>query len=233
MSTNEKFELSYKSCSLVGDYTANKKEIDLFMLHGAGKSDRNRFLHIRDKLNDEGLSSLSFDFTGHGETGGELSCSSLKDRTEQACSVIDSFKGNDPISLVGNSMSGYTAVKLTEIYEVENLVLIVPAAYDRLAYELNFNRVFSNCIRKKKSYLDSDSWGILKNYRGNLLIVSAENDEVIPREIIDKLMSSAVNAKSRQLITVDDSPHGIMTYMKDNPEVMDEVVESICDMFMK
>jgi hypothetical protein len=222
-----RFSVQIGMHNITGDHTETKEKPDLFMLHGAGKSTRQRFDFMREKLLRKGLASLSFDLPGHGETGGDLSSSSLRERTEIANKIISSYSNGEAISIVGNSMSGYTAVKLTEIYEVENLILIVPAAYDKAAYELHFNETFSKCLRREKSYLDSDSWKILKNYKGNLLIISAESDEVIPREIIERLMSSSVNAKSRKLITVKNAPHGIMSFMRENPKVMDEVVVAI------
>lgn len=226
-----RFSIKVGMHNITGDLTETKEKPDLFMLHGAGKSTRQRFDFMREKLLSKGLTSLSFDFPGHGETGGDLSRSSLRERTEIASNIISSYSNGKPISIVGNSMSGYTAVKLTELHDVENLILIVPAAYDKAAYELNFNETFSKCLRREKSYMDSDSWKILKNYRGNLLIISAESDEVIPREISKRLISSSVNAKSRKLITVKNAPHGIMSFMKDNLEVINEVVDTIKDMF--
>lgn len=44
------------------------------------------------------------------------------------------------------------------------------------------------------------------------------------------LMNSAEKANSKQLITIEDSPHGIMRYMEENPRVMDKIVDSISDM---
>lgn len=69
--------------------------------------------------------------------------------------------------------------------------------------------------------------GYIKKFTGNLLVVNAGKDTVIPRDVIDKLITSAENANSKQLITIEDSPHGIMRYMEINPTVMDEITSSI------
>jgi len=98
------------------------------VLHGAGQSSRHRFARLRQALAIKGIPSVSFDFVGHGETGGSLSGSSLRERTDQASAVIR-HACSEPLNLVGASMSGHTAIKLTEKFRVANLILLVPAVY--------------------------------------------------------------------------------------------------------
>lgn len=47
------FNICHNNLKIIGDYTENKNKIDIFMLHGAGKSDRNRFNPLRKKLLEE------------------------------------------------------------------------------------------------------------------------------------------------------------------------------------
>ncbi|MEE8552983.1 MAG: alpha/beta hydrolase, partial [Desulfobacterales bacterium] len=155
------FTVPFGTCSLVGDILSNDSPPDVVVLHGAGRSGRHRFYSIRAKLLEHGISSLAFDMVGHGDTGGTLAESSLKDRTLQAESVIKHWKLSEPLSLVGASMSGYTAVSLTQHFNVENLILFVPAMYSRRAYSLCFNDGFSKVIREQNSWFDSDAWDIL------------------------------------------------------------------------
>ena len=92
-------------------------------------------------------------------------------------------------------MSGYTAIKLTEAFKVDNLILFVPAVYTARAYRLPFGPEFSAAIRVPGSWNDSDAFDILSGFRGNLLIVAAESDRVIPVEVIEQLHASARNAR--------------------------------------
>ncbi len=176
------------------------------VLHGAGKSSRMRFTRLRRALNERGVPTASFDFIGHGETGGELVGSSLKERTEQAAAVLRQV-AVEPFTLIGASMSGYTAIRLTEIFRVENLVLLVPAVYTARAYDLPFGPEFSSAIRVPESWKDSDAWSILSLFRGNLLVMAAEHDHVIPREVVERIHSSAVQAENRTLHVVSGSHH--------------------------
>ena len=221
------FTTLFGTSSLVGDIFSNDSTADVIVLHGAGISSRQRFYSIRAKLFEHGISSLAFDMIGHGDTGGTLSESSLKNRTLQAKSVIKSRKLPEPLSLIGASMSGYTAVKLTQDFDVQNLILFVPAIYSRRAYSLRFDDGFSQVIREKKSWFDSDAWGILNNFRGNLLLITAENDDVIPKDVVEKIFESATISRSKVIHEVKGSPHQILGYLAERPQMLAEVIDQI------
>lgn len=83
----------------------------------------------REALFAKGISSAAFDFVGHGETGGNLKSASLKDRTRQACRVIEALEMQPPFSVIAASMSAYASVKLLERFPIKSLVLLVSAVY--------------------------------------------------------------------------------------------------------
>ncbi len=68
--------------------------------------------------------------------------------------------------LIAASMGAYTAIRLTEIVSVKNLVLLVPAAYTPRAYHLPFGPAFSAAIRIPCSWKESDAYPILENFKG-------------------------------------------------------------------
>ncbi len=200
----EKFEVNFNGHFLKGDKVGESCET--IFLHGAGQSSRKRFEKLRKNLNKKGFSSIGFDFIGHGETGGEMTDTSLNIRTKQALSVIDEHSPQI-LNLIGSSMSAYTAIKLTEMISVKNLVLMVPGVYTPKAYTVNFGSSFSRIIRLENSWHDSDAFDILKKFKGNLLILAAQNDNVIPQELLTMLFDSAINANSKKLHIVQDAEH--------------------------
>jgi len=198
------FELPFGTRLLRGDrYPGKCRSI---VLHGAGQSSRERFLRLRRSLYGKGLPTVSFDFIGHGETGGRLLGSTLHARADQAAAVIR-HTCREPLTLIAASMSGHTAVKLLEAFAVENLILLVPAVYNHRAYDLPFGPAFSAAIREPGSWRDSDAFGTLSAFRGNLLIIAAESDEVIPQGVIEGLYAAADNARERRLHIVPGSRH--------------------------
>lgn len=198
------FEFDFSGFNVKGDkYNDNCNTV---ILHGAGKSSRARFKKLRHALNKKGLSSMSFDFVGHGESEGELKNSSLEKRFEQAKLTIKQHSP-DFSTLIASSMSAYTAIKLTEIFPIKNLILMVPAVYTSKAYTLTFGPSFSKTIREKNSWLNSDAFSILKEFKGNLLIIAAQNDEVIPPLVLERIYSSASSAKSKKLHIIPNAEH--------------------------
>lgn len=196
----------------------------LVILHGAGLGTRDRFRPFRTCLAQQGISSLVFDFIGHGETGGCLSESSLQRRTEQACAVIETMGITCPFSLLGSSMGGYIAVKLLEIYSIENLILFVPAMYHPAAYAVPFGEAFTQVIRQPNSWVASDAWRILETFRGRLLLVVAGQDDVIPQDVIRRIYASASNASTRTRYIVPHSPHLLIHYLSQERQEFEHVI---------
>ncbi len=121
-------------------------------------------------------------------------------------------------------MSGYTAVRLTEFFNVLSLILLVPAMYDRAAYTAPFGPEFSEIIRRPGSWEASDAWEILKKFKGHLLVISAELDEVIPLAMIEKIIKSATSAASVQHKVIEGKSHkGLL----DNTNTCESVADMI------
>ncbi len=201
-------------------------------MHGAGNAHRGDFRLFREQLLNHGISSAAFDFVGHGNSGGELKRSSLISRTCQACSVVDSLDIQQPFSVIGASMGAYTAVKLLEYYPIKSLILLVPAMYTSTAYTVPFNAGFTDIIRQSESWHHSDAWDILSGYRGRLLIIAAENDQVIPQGVISKIYDSALNARERKLFVAPRASHFVFTDLRsNNPDGFWNNPDGFCNVF--
>jgi hypothetical protein len=224
------FSIPFNDVQLRGDILGKEVRPSAIFLHGAGKSERGRLKELREFLVCHNISSASFDFKGHGETGGKLECSSLRERTEQAQTIIDKTRLKDPLIIAGFSMSGYTAIKLTSILKVKTLILFVPAVYGANAYEVTFGPAFSKIIRATDNWYTSDAFEIMKNFDGNLLIIKADNDEIIPIEVPRKIYDSALRARSRKMISINRCPHAILAHLKENKKDFNLVTKSILAM---
>jgi pimeloyl-ACP methyl ester carboxylesterase len=223
--------VDFEAHTIIGDVFSRSDSPRVLVLHGAGNSNRGRFQMLRGQLYERRISSAAFDFVGHGDTGGDLKSSSLRSRTRQACRVVDALNLKQPFSVIGASMSAYTSVKLLEHYQIKNLILLVPAIYTSQAYSIPFNRGFSDIIRQPQSWVQSDAWRLLADYTGRLLIVAAENDQVIPRDVINRIYDSAVNATERQLYIAPNASHLVFTDLRANdPKEFDHVFDQISNM---
>ena len=219
------FGIHFENHVLTGDHITEHGTVSSLILHGGGESSRSKFRYLRERLFEKGISSCAFDFIGHGDTGGDLKSSSLLERSQQACTVIESQPIKQPLTVFGASMGAYTAVQLIRHYPVENLVLLVPAMYAAEAYSIPFNNGFTPIIRTPNSWEHSDAWRLLADFTGTLFIVAAELDRVIPRGVIDKIYSSATRARKRELYIAPGVSHFVFTELKvKNPKAFEHVL---------
>ena len=225
------FQVDAEHKTLIGDIMSNSSPPQVLILHGAGNANRGNFRLFREQLLIHGISSAAFDFVGHGDTGGKLKSSSLISRTRQACCVVDSLRIQQPFSVIAASMGAYTAVKLLEYYQIKNMIFIVPAMYDSKAYNVPFNKGFTEIIRQPQSWRNSDAWQILVKYKGRLFTIAAERDDVIPLGVVNRIYDSAVNAKERKLFVAPRAPHAVFTDLRsNNPDVFCSILGQIVEM---
>lgn len=203
---------------------ANEKPPGLLFLHGAGSSNKGRFSEWQKFLCDHGYSSFIFDCRGVGESEGSFEDGSLNNRLRDALSGLQAFieTGHvDParICVVGNSMSGHTAVRMTERVNLKAIMLAYAAAYGKNAEDKPLNAEFTNEIRKENSWHDSPVFPIVNNFAGATFVVYGEYEEVIPKEIQNKYLDIAQrkgegyvikNATHRMLMPQNEKEHTAM-----------------------
>ncbi|HUC02221.1 MAG TPA: alpha/beta fold hydrolase [Candidatus Paceibacterota bacterium] len=224
------FSVPFEHTKLLGDtMSAVEEKPSVLFFHGAGTSSRMRWQGIGELLLAQGIGSYAFDFIGHGETGGDMSSSSLASRTKQALAVVEAIKIPTPLTLIGASMGAYTALKVSEKIPVSKIIFFVPAMYDRELYEIPFGPQFTEMIRKPNSWQNSDAWAILGEFTGKLLIIAADKDETVPKEITQKIYDSAVRAEERKLYYVPGAPHQVLRALDKDPDEMKKVVSMIAD----
>ena len=225
------FRVPFDGRALVGDVLAGEEPPRLLVLHGAGQSNRERFLQIREHLLTHGIGSVAFDCIGHGETGGDLKQDSLQSRTAQACAVIEASSLPQPFSILAGSMGGYTAVTLLRRYAIANLILVVPAMYATEAFAVPFNAGFTEIIRRPNSWESSDAWELLSRFTGRLLIVTGERDTVIPPGVIQGIYEAAKSAKERTLFVAPEASHMVLTDLRAHaPDQLDRVLDLMTGM---
>jgi len=179
------------------------------------------------------IESFTFDHSGHGESTGELKKSSLKKRVDEATEALKASSLSTPISLCGFSMGGYVSIKLAEslgLENIQNLILFCPGIYNAEAYSVQFDQGFTDILRTKDSWENSDAFQILDKFTGNLLIIIGDQDEVIPEGIADQLYESTSSAKSRELIYLPGCTHSINSWFKNNPEEANRIIQKIASL---
>ncbi|MFJ4470685.1 alpha/beta hydrolase [Streptomyces sp. NPDC089424] len=172
------------------------------VLHGAGRSDKERLLPLLGEFAARGGRGVAFDFAGHGESSGALRESSLRHRFEQAVAVIDAQVPADrALVLAGFSMSGQTVADLAAHYgdRVRALALCAPAVYAAQAWELPFGTGdgrFSAVIRRPGSWRGSPALDAFRAYRGRAVLAVPGTDAVIPPAVTEAVQD-ALSCRAR------------------------------------
>lgn len=206
---------------------------DFILFHGAGKSTKERAKEFfDDSLFDVVPSIVTFDFSGHGESTGELKKSSLKQRVLEAQTAIELFTTKEQFTVCGSSMGGYIALKMLPLYDIKNLILFAPAIYDKQAFEIPFDQGFTEILRKFDSWENSDVLESLEKFSGNLLLFIGKNDEVIPGGVVDLIDKHSSNVARKEIIRFDSCPHAIHSWLDSHLPEKKQVAEKISQYYL-
>jgi pimeloyl-ACP methyl ester carboxylesterase len=193
--------------------------------HGTGAAaNRKRIRYLLDYLACHGVSSICFDFSGHGESSGKMEQATLTIRKNEARAAARFLDARVPPVLIGTSMGGYIASLLSPEIQPRSLILFCPAAYSSEVMELKFNGSFSAAVRRPGAYLNSPVFKALESYSGKLLIVAAGQDAIIPREVVRLYQKSAPRAQTR-VLWLGNSDHKIHSWLADREGERNSVLQ--------
>lgn len=178
----------------------------VFLLHGAGNANQTALHKIALFLQQKQFNTVSFDYSGHGESSNKQP-SSILTKTEQARAVMQHYSPNSPkIHVFAWSMSGQIAVNLLEHNpHIVSLTLFAPALYAADVMTIEFGAAFTQAIREHGNWQRSNATRILPHFSGCLNLVRPEHDDVIPPEV--SAMYREYAPPRFQEIVLPNAPH--------------------------
>lgn len=233
----EKIEVWTEDCKLrVGAETlvatkvfANPgQEPSVISFHGFGiTAGRMRIRYLLDYLATHGISSACFDFSGNGESS-HVQPPTLRLRIDQALAAAKQLgRRQGQLALIGTSMGGFIAALLAPELRPRSLILISPAAYSESAMGLVLNEDFPHLARAAGCFVDSPAFEALSTFKGELLIIAAERDAVLPKGVIDRYAESAPRAVRKKVIRLDTAEHKISLWLQDHEEERFRVLREV------
>lgn len=223
-----KFSAGSEILSAVSLLPLSSSAHHIFSFHGAGSSSKERILYLLNEVvHQSELGAFAFDFSGHGDSSGVLKKVSLRKREQQAHAAIEAFSA-DPLVLIGSSMGADTALRMLEHYNPNSLILFAPAIYSDEAFSVPFTEKFTKIVREPESWAHASKvLSLLREYSGNLLIVTGEDDTIIPSEVIDTLYREATKASRKEVMNIPGCDHGIHAYLQKHGDIREQVLEKI------
>jgi len=201
-------EHSLEATSLIGKSQA---PVVIFLCGGSLEVGKERFLDWQTKLQEVGVSSVAFNYSGVPGTKETISSSSLASRTSEVSFVIDWVKrewGVTSVTLCGVSMGGHIALTVASQrgVDVASLILLAPAAYTEAAEMVPFGDDFTAILQRKDSWVDSSSFDRLAKWSKPVLFFKLEQDEVIPIALTERYISLCAKNSQAHVVHID-APH--------------------------
>jgi hypothetical protein len=166
----------------------------VLLVHGLGSSRATNLERAEALSRGQGATCLAIDLGGHGDSTGRLTQVTPRQNLADVVAGYDalaSVPGVDPerIGVCAASYGAYLTVLLTALRPVDRMLLRAPALYA----DDCFDRVLG-----KRRFGDPDTaptpLAHLALFRGEVMIVESENDEVIDHAIIDAYLGALPGA---------------------------------------
>jgi pimeloyl-ACP methyl ester carboxylesterase len=202
--------------------SSSGKPPSVVSFHGLGvTASRASIRYVLDHLAQLGQSSICFDFSGNGESSGRFDCASLRIRGAESLAAARLLADTEPRALIGTSMGAHLAALASPAIQPHALVLFCPAAYPENAAEERFDENFvrfNNRVITPEALRGSPALRALRSFTGNLLIVAAEEDQVIPRRVVDLYLENATAARSSRVLWLAGCDHFVHPWLARHPE---------------
>lgn len=204
------------------------------LLHGGGASTAAGFRELRQFLHVRCIETVAFDCVGHGCTGGSQLGTTLEERVQQTLAVIDAqCLESESLAVIGFSMGAYVAAKVATEVGATRLCLAIPAAYAAQAYRAPFGIEFTQILRTPRSWESSDAFDLMRDYKGHLLVVSAEEDRIIPSEIPRMYASGGDGRASTVHDVVRHAGHNLSEHYEREPQTRDATYVEIAALCLR
>ncbi|WP_434975661.1 alpha/beta hydrolase [Streptomyces bluensis] len=217
-----------------GDDGGLEPAATVVLLHGAGvNGSKERLLPLLDEFAARGCRGLAVDFSGHGESTGELRELSLRRRFEQAAAVIDArVPADGPLVLVGFSMSGQTVADLARHYgeRVAAIGLCAPAVYAAEAWPLPFGEgdgEFSTVIRAPEGWRGSPALDVFRAYSGRAVLAVPGRDDIIPPAVTEAVADALSTRAQFTRLELPDAEHWLGLWLRDHADDRREFVDAV------
>ena len=204
----------------------------VIFFHGRSSS-RSRYLPMAESLAKKGFITLAFDFRGCGESDGKFKDQTRKMGVEDAKASLEFLLSQNVdkkrIGIQGTSFGGYvTGMLLNDCDFIKSVVLRVPAAYSDKNLNVKANAE-EGYFKKRENWINSSAYNGLEKFKGELLIIESEKDELLPSEQVQKYYNIATNAVKRKLYIHRNAGHSL----SDNPKGLKEFYEITVNWFLE
>lgn len=202
--------------TLVTPDDITKKYPAVIFLHGMTSSEAG-YIPIAQALAERGIVGMTLSLRGHGESGGAFDTLTVHDAVADGISAYDvllSQNNVDPerIGIVGTSVGAAIASIVSGKRPVKSLVLRVPAIYTEAMMTMTFRGIMNQetkIFRDIPNPSETPAIQAIAKFTGSLLVITSENDGVLPESITSQYLLHASLAKQKASMTIQGATHNL------------------------
>ncbi|MEC4717948.1 alpha/beta fold hydrolase [Noviherbaspirillum sp. CPCC 100848] len=190
----------------------------VLFVHGWGGSQEQYLARARE-IAALGCICLTFDLRGHAGTRPQQGTVSRENSLNDVLAAYDMLAGQrdvdpDAIAVVGSSYGGYLAAILTSLRPVKWLALRVPALYRDSNWEmpkldLHKGQDLGAYRQTLVSAEENRALRACAEFRGDVLIVESERDNIIPHAVISSYLEACAEPRSMTYRVIKGADHGL------------------------
>ncbi|MBO9662871.1 alpha/beta fold hydrolase [Dokdonella sp.] len=189
----------------------------VLFVHGWGGSQVHDLARAKEAAG-LGCICVTLDLRGHA---GDVAEAARVSRAQNLADVLAAYDwlasrtnvDQEAIAVVGVSYGGYLAALLTSLRRVRWLALRSPAIYkdqdwERPKLELHNDPELPAYRRRRLSAGDNRALQACASYTGDVLLVEAEHDDVVPHPVAENYQAAFAKVRSITARIVADADHG-------------------------
>jgi hypothetical protein len=181
----------------------------VIFFHGSSGNGEMHF-ELAKKVSEKGVLGFAFNYRGCGKSDGKFEEQTLGMGIEDGRTAVKYFLSQKEVDKTrlgfsGGSFGGFLASLFSAEFNPKSLVLIAPAAYSSEAYATQ--RDSDNDF--KKGFEKSVTYKKLSEFKGNLLIVECEFDDVLPKGMVEKYLEVARPTSKKEYFLLKGVRHRI------------------------
>ncbi len=186
----------------------------VLFLHGSTSSEKN-YIPIAEKLADLGIAAMTINLRGHGTSEGNFDSLTVEDSVKDGLAALETLVRNpiidkNRLGICGASLgAAIAALMVEENNNIKSLVLRVPATYTTEMLKMKYPDIMSDEERifKEMAVHDTPPIKAMRNFRGSLLVITSQNDDIIPPKVSLAFLSAAAHANKKELKEIPEATH--------------------------